>query len=123
MNGARFIRNDADLLVGKTFVSLVDFLRVPKGTRGTVVKVDHATGSNIFILVIDWELHEVQVYQNRSRGADALPIRNRATPAGGLAILGIAGKPTSTARDTSATFGSGSNTTTTRQHLSVCCAT
>ena len=58
MNSARFIRNEADLLVGKTFESLVEFMRVPKGTRGTVVKVDHATGSNIFILVIDWELHE-----------------------------------------------------------------
>ena len=57
MNSARFIRDEADLLVGKTFESLVEFMRVPKGTRGTVVKVDHATGSNMFILVIDWELN------------------------------------------------------------------
>ena len=56
MNSARFIQDEADLLVGKTFESLVEFLRVPKGTRGTVVKVDHATGSNMSILVVDWEL-------------------------------------------------------------------
>ncbi len=58
MNSARFRRNEAATLVGKTFESLVEFPRVPKGTRGTVVKVDHPTGSNIFILVIDWELDE-----------------------------------------------------------------
>ncbi len=58
MNSARFIRNEADALVGKTFESLVEFPRVPKGTRGIVVKVDHPTDSNIFILVIDWEFHE-----------------------------------------------------------------
>ncbi len=29
MNSARFIRNDADTLVGKTFESLVEFPRVP----------------------------------------------------------------------------------------------
>jgi hypothetical protein len=58
MSSARFIRDEADLLVGKTFESLAEFPKVPKGTRGTVVKVHHVTGSNIFILVVDWELHE-----------------------------------------------------------------
>jgi hypothetical protein len=30
----------------------------PATSSGRVVKVEHPTGSNIFILVIDWELEE-----------------------------------------------------------------
>ena len=68
MSSARFIRDEADLLVGKTFESLVEFMRVPKGTRGTVVNVHHATGSNIFVLVIDWELDKT-IYTKTVREA------------------------------------------------------
>jgi hypothetical protein len=55
---ARFRRSETEALVGKRFETLVKLSNVPKGTRGRVVKVEHPTGSNILILVIDWELEE-----------------------------------------------------------------
>lgn len=58
MNSARFRRDELAVLAGKKFETLVKLPNVPKGTRCQVVKVDHPTGSNVFILAIDWELGE-----------------------------------------------------------------
>jgi hypothetical protein len=56
MEGQRYPRNEAEAFVGKRFETLIKLPHVPKGTCGRVVKVDHPTRSNIFILAIDWEV-------------------------------------------------------------------
>jgi hypothetical protein len=56
MDAERYPRNETEALVGKRFETLIKLPHVPKGTRGRVVKVDHPTRSNIFILAIDWEV-------------------------------------------------------------------
>lgn len=58
MSSARFRRNELEVLAGKRFETLVKLSNVPKGTRGQVVKVENPTGSNVYILAIDWELGE-----------------------------------------------------------------
>jgi hypothetical protein len=50
-----YTEHEARALIGKTFESIVEFPRVPKGARGRVVEVDN-TGLGHWDVVIEWGL-------------------------------------------------------------------
>jgi hypothetical protein len=49
-----YTEQEARVLIGKTFESIVEFSRVPKGARGRVVDADN-TGLGHWDVVIEWD--------------------------------------------------------------------
>jgi hypothetical protein len=49
-----YTQAEAQQLVGQTFESVIEFSRVPKGTRGKVVAIDYMGDG--YDLVVEWEL-------------------------------------------------------------------
>jgi hypothetical protein len=59
MDVGRFTRKEADRLVGKTFETLIDLPKVPRGTRGLVVKADTLGSGDVVVLVFDWQMNNI----------------------------------------------------------------